>query len=52
MEFMAGGDLANIIAILREHEKQMSEPHIAFVCAEVCVCVIDIDSTTDDPLTH
>lgn len=35
MEYMHCGDLAAIIAILRERSLYMSEPEIAFVCAEV-----------------
>eukprot|EP01114_Cavostelium_apophysatum_P015206 TRINITY_DN40_c0_g1_i4.p1 TRINITY_DN40_c0_g1~~TRINITY_DN40_c0_g1_i4.p1 ORF type:complete len:969 (+),score=273.85 TRINITY_DN40_c0_g1_i4:1053-3959(+) len=34
MEFMGGGDLASIISLLRQQDKVMPEPIIAFVCAE------------------
>lgn len=35
LEFMGGGDLASIIAILRENKKYMGEPQIAHITAEV-----------------
>jgi hypothetical protein len=35
MELVTGGDLANLIAILREHGKQLTEPQISFITAEV-----------------
>lgn len=34
MEFMGGGDLASIIALLRQNDKTFTEPVIAFICVE------------------
>ena len=37
MEFMGGGDLATIIAILKQDGHYLQEDHIAFITGEVSI---------------